>query len=221
MGSLTKEAKSCIVLQKVQYTINGTPSGALLLHLVIQESSIDTKATTRFLREKLRSLNTLMTEKESNITYFNESVRGLLDSLAAHGESTQDLLSNLFKGYEGALDEQLVKYVLKKQDEYDEGAEITADTLMLLMDQKYCTLVQAGKWNAPDEKMEKNIALEATIKKLQKATISKQTEKKSPEKSKKDKKKGKGKAEKGCKPEWMLVKPKETEPKKKTVDDKV
>ena len=220
MGSLTKEAKSRIVLQKDQYTINGTPSGALLLRLVIQESSIDTKATTRFLREQLSSLNTLMTEKESNIIDFNESVRGLLDSLAARGESTQDLLSNLFKGYEAASDEQFVKYVLKKQDEYDEGAEITADTLMLLMAQKYRTLVQAGKWNAPDEKMEKIIALEATIKKLQKATKPK-TEKKSTEKPKKDKKKGKGKADKGRKPEWMLVKPKENESKKKTVDDKV
>ena len=158
--------------------------------------------------------------KELNIIDFNESIHGLLDSLAAHDESTQDLLSNLFKGYEAASDEQFVKYVLKKQNKYNEGTEITADTLMLLMSQKYGTLVQAGKWNAPDEKMEKIFALEATIKKLQKASKPK-TKKKSTEKPKKYKKKGKGKDEKGRKLEWMLVKPKENEPKRKTVNDKV
>jgi hypothetical protein len=156
MATLTKEANSRIVLQKDQYYVNEIPSRALLLRLVLQESSIDTKATTRFLREQLSSLNALMTEKDSNVIEFNESVRGLLDSLASRGETTQDLLSNLFKGYEAASDDQFVKYILKKQDNYDEGSDTTPDKLMLLAAQKYRTLVQAGKWNATDEKMQRS-----------------------------------------------------------------
>jgi hypothetical protein len=219
MATLTKEAKSRIVLQKDQYNVNDIPSGVLLLRLVIQESSIDTNATTRFLREQLSSLNNLMTEKESNVIEFNESVRGLLDSLASRGETTQDLLSNLFKGYEAASDEQFVKYILKKQDDYDEGSDITPDKLMLLAAQKYRTLLQAGKWNAPDEKMQKIIALEATIKKLQKGSKPSKDKKPNAEKNKKGNKEKEEKS-KTLKPDWMMVKPKEGEPKKKTVDGK-
>jgi hypothetical protein len=219
MATLTKEAKSRIVLQKDQYNVNDIPSGVLLLRLVIQESSIDTNATTRFLREQLSSLNKLMTEKDSNVIEFNESVRGLLDSLASRGETTQDLLSNLFKGYEAASDDQFVKYILKKQDDYDEGSDITPDKLMLLAAQKYRTLVQAGKWNAPDEKMQKIIALEATIKKLQKGSKPSKDKKPNPEKNKKGNKEKEEKS-KTLKPDWMMVKPKEGEPKTKTVDGK-
>jgi hypothetical protein len=219
MATLTKEAKSRIVLQKESYYVNRVPSGTLLFRLVIQESSIDTNATTRFLREQLSSLNKLMIEKESNVIEFNESVRGLLDSLASRGESTQDLLSNLFKGYEAASDEQFVKYVLKKQDDYDEGADITPDKLMLLAAQKYRTLVQAGKWNAPDEKMQKIIALEATIKKIQKSSKPSKDKKPSPDKEKKGSREKEAKA-KTLKPDWMMVKPKEGEAKTKTVDGK-
>jgi hypothetical protein len=89
MATLTKEAKSRIVLQKDQYNVNDTPSNVLLLRLVIHESSIDTNATTRFLREQLSSLNTSMTEKDSIVIEFNESVSGFLDSLASRGETTR------------------------------------------------------------------------------------------------------------------------------------
>jgi hypothetical protein len=62
------------------------------------------------------------------------------------------------KQLEAASDDQFVKYILKKQDDYNKGADITPDKLMLLAAQKYRTLVQAR--NAPDEKMQKIIALE-------------------------------------------------------------
>jgi hypothetical protein len=160
-----------------------------------------------------------MTEKASNVIEFNESVCGLLDSLASRGETTQDLLSNLFKGYEAASDKQFVKYILNKQDDYDEGSDITPDKLMLLAAQKHHTLLQACKWNVPDGKMQKIIALEATIKKLQKGSKLAKDKKPNAEKNKKGNKEKEEKS-KTLKPDWMMVKPKEGEPKKKSVDGK-
>jgi hypothetical protein len=223
MASLTKEAKERIVLLKSQYTVDGVPAGAVLLRLVIQESSIDTNATTRFLRDQLSSLPVLMSATESNIVDFNEGVRGILDSLTARGETTQDLLSNLFKGYEAASDKKFIEYIAKLQDEYDDGKDITPDQLMLRATQKYRTLVQGGKWNAPDEQAQKIIALEATVKKLQKSSIKKTEQKDKKPGVKEDKKSsdGKTKTKSNKKPDWMLVKPKQGEPQKKTVNDKV
>lgn len=223
MASLTKEAKERIVLHKRHYTVDGQASGAILLRLVIQESSIDTNATTRFLRDQLSTLPVLMAATESNIVDFTEAVRGILDSLTARGETTQDLLSNLFKGYEAASDKKFVDYIGKLQDEYDDGADITPDKLMLKATQKYRTLVQGGKWNAPDEQAQKIIALEATIKKILKGSPKKAEQKDKKPAAKGDRKSndGKTKGKDIKKPEWMSVKPKPGEPQKKTVNDKV
>jgi hypothetical protein len=56
---------------------------------------------------------------------------------------------------------------------------------MLLAAQKYRTIIQARKWNAPNEKMQKIIALEVTINKLQKGSRVAKDKKPSTEKNKK------------------------------------
>jgi hypothetical protein len=96
----------------------------------------------------------------SDITKFNGYVRFLIDSLAARGETTQVLFTNLFKGYQAALDKIiLVEYVGRKLEKYEEGDPTMADTLMEQADNKFKLLKVHNKWNAPSEDEEKILVL--------------------------------------------------------------
>ena len=219
MVSLTKEAKDKVLLLSEEYHITGSPSGALLLKVVIRESHVDTNATIRHIRAGLSSLDTYMVQVNSDIDKFNQHVRGLIDALHARGATTEDLISNLFKGYATASNKTFVAYIAKKEDEYDEGQDVKADSLMLLAENKYKAMVEGKRWNAPDAQMEKIIALEAQIKKMSHNN-----------KGKKDKPKGNKATErtsntsklqkKNGKPKWMMVKPKVGDPNQKVVNNK-
>jgi len=109
-------------------------------------------------------LDTYIKTVDSDIEKFNNYVKGLLRDLEARGETTQDLLSNLFKGYKAASDEKFVEYIQAKEDDYDDGdATITATHLMEIAVNKYRTRLQANTWKAPTEAEEKIIALEAKL----------------------------------------------------------
>jgi hypothetical protein len=86
------------------------------------------------------------------------------------GKSTQDLLTNLFKGQQAATDKTFVKYIRRKVERYEEGEDVTADALMEQADNKFKLLKESGSWNAPSKQEEKILALQTEIKNLRKAT---------------------------------------------------
>ena len=100
-----------------------------------------------------------------DITKFNMHVKDLLRQLTARGETTQDLLVNLFKGYAATSDQAFVRYIEKKEEEYDDGYNITSNELMQLASNKFKVLTENGKWNAPSKEEQKIIALEAKFSK--------------------------------------------------------
>ena len=60
-----------------------------------------------------------------DITKLNAFVITTVQQLNACGETTTELLPNLFKGYMAAGDELFVKYITDKQTAYDEGQDTT------------------------------------------------------------------------------------------------
>eukprot|EP00978_Attheya_sp_CCMP212_P001859 scaffold3831_cov35-Attheya_sp.AAC.1 len=88
-------------------------------------------------------------------------VQLLMKALTARGETTNDLLSNLFKGYLAASDKVFLLYMTCKQEEYEEGKVYNPKMIMNLANTKYKTLKQKGEWNAPTAEEEKILALEA------------------------------------------------------------
>jgi hypothetical protein len=217
MNSMSKAGKSKITVWKHDYNINGLPSGALLLKVIIRESHIDTRATVRHIRAKLASMSTYLPTVNYNITDFNRYVRELLDSLHARGETTQDLLANLFEAYKTAADKDFVSYIKMKENDYDEGKEVDPYVLMHQAQNKYKAMIDDKTWAAPTKEEEKIIALEAKITKL--------TSKKNPQKDKKKgqrghKNKSKGKNTKNgnqdgqngyTKPAWQTKPPTDNE----------
>ena len=160
MNSMSNIGKSKVLIWETEYTIGDHVSGPLLLKGMIRESHLDTNATTGSIRDKLSSLDMYLPQVGCNITKFNQYVKLMVHALGARGERTEDLLSNLFKGYAACSDKSFITYVGEKQDEYDEGADITADQLILLADNKYKNLKLKNKWNSPSDQDEKILALE-------------------------------------------------------------
>jgi hypothetical protein len=213
MNSISKEGKNKILIWKNQYNIGINSSGNLLLKIIIRESHLDTNATTASIRNKLSSLDEYILTIGCDITKFNGHVRLLIDSLAARGETTQDLLSNLFKGYNAVNDKVFVSYIGRKLEKYEEGESMTSEMLMQLGNNKFKLLKEAGQWNAPSIDEEKILALQTEVKKLQKnITTSKKTDSKKTDKKSKvmDKVKPKTRT-KLEKPSWFFKEPKEDE----------
>ena len=206
MASLSKEGKKKILVWESQYTVRGMGSGNLLLKIIVRESHLDTNATSSSIRTKLTDLDRYLPTIGHDITKFNTYVKLLVEGLKSRGETTTDLLVNLFKGYMVCSDKEFVEYIKRKQDIYEEGGTITPDGLMKKAADKYKNLVQKGSWNAPDANEQKILALQSEIKKLKKKSAQGG---KAPNKKRGDPKKSPSK-----KPAWFQSRPKSSELKK-------
>ena len=147
-------------------THRNRPSAFCLIKVIIREAYIDTQATTRILRSHLSTLPAKLEELKGDIEALNAYVKLTQDQLLARGETSNDLLANLFLGYLSSRDATFRRYMEKKQEDYDEGAIYTVDSLMSLASNKYKTLIEAGKWMAPSDDQAKIIALEAKMSKM-------------------------------------------------------
>ena len=162
MASLSNSAKKRISLWSEQYRIgdNNLCSGVALLKIIVRESHLDTNATTNQIRTKLSNLDSYILTVDSDIGKFNQYVKLLIQSLTARNQKTSDLLINLFKGYGAVSDEVFRAWLMRKQDDHEEGEELTPDELMIAAKNKFDTMVEKGTWNAPTAE-EKIVALEA------------------------------------------------------------
>lgn len=191
LSSLTLSGYSKVQAWSSQWTIAGHPAAFPLIKIIIREAYIDTHATARILREKLSSLPEKLHELGGDISQLNAFVMVTTSQLAARGETTNDLLANLFKGYLSSTDRTFVTYIEKKQEDHDEGKLSNTTELMSLASNKYKTLVENGKWMAPSKEEQKIIALEAKLDNFKRSAQSKFPSK--PKDSNKDSNKGKNK----------------------------
>jgi hypothetical protein len=86
---------------------------------------------------------------DSNIGTFNQYVKLLVQSLTAWNQKTVDLVINLFKGYGAVSDEVFRAWLMRKQDDHEEGEELTPVELMIAAKNKFHTMAKKGTWNAP------------------------------------------------------------------------
>jgi len=107
-----------------------------------------------------------MTSVNNNMTTFNKFVRLQLDALTARGESSSDVMVNLFKGYLAAPDN--ATYIKQKKNDFKEGQNLQEDDLMTMAENKYKSLVRTGEWNAPRKEQKEILALTAKLESIAK-----------------------------------------------------
>jgi hypothetical protein len=215
MNSLSQDAKHRIGVWADDYTIEGEIQTLLLLKVIIRESRGDTNHRKLVLRQQLSSLDLKVESLGWSITKLHTHVKDTVEDLTALGETTQDLLANLFKAYAKVPDDEFVLYVNTKRQLYDEGTNYTPEQIMTFAGDKYKQRVEDKTWIAPSKDQEKIVALEAAVAKLSKknkitstnATSNATSNNSGPQRA-----------------AWQMVKPTETEIKNKytkKVDGKV
>jgi hypothetical protein len=173
-GSLRTEFLKLVTTEALLYHIVDTrdpqeppiPCGALLLKIIIMKAHVDTRVTVSFIRTALSSHDTKMMALDSDISKFNAYVKTQVIGLEARGETTTDLIVNVFKGYETAQDSEFALFIKRKKDAYDKGGDITVTSLMDAAENKFKTRVLLKTWSAPTKEQEQILALTAQVNQL-------------------------------------------------------
>ena len=173
-NSLSEEALNKINLHLGEITVDIMVDGQaqpqiqalLLIKVIIREARVETPHRTRIIRQRLSDLEGAIGRFGYDVSMFNTYVLGLLADLTAMGETTHDLLANLFKAYLTAPDEGFKAYISQKQSEYDEGVPTNEQTLMTHALNKYMGKIDQGDWNAPSPDQVKLLALAARVEQL-------------------------------------------------------
>ena len=91
------------------------------------------------------------------MTAFNEHVRDNIMSLSLCGEMSDDLMTNLFDGYLACADKKFIEYIACMKDAYDEGAELTSETLMTRAETKYAQCTDSTRTGTPQLRSRKTL----------------------------------------------------------------
>jgi hypothetical protein len=221
--SLTEEAKNEVALEAAQYTIAGVADGLLFFKVIVGLAHVDTRATITVIRTRLSTLDAKISELQDNIVELNEFVKTQQAGLVARGERTSDLLVNLFKAYKACADEEFLRWIKRKEDEYNEGQNITPEELMILAENKYTALKESGMWLQKTADQKRIVALTAQMLTWNKDKLQKKKTDDKKGTSKDARNKGK-KIQKGKKPEgkadWFTTPPGMGQPKDKDVNGK-
>jgi len=154
----------------------------------------------------------MKTLDDSNIVEFNSYVKINVQELAAAGETTSDLLVNLFNGYREARDKPFRDFITRTEDDWLFRRIALANdglALMELTSNYYQDHMKRGLWLRPDETQETILALKALQQQQnthrRNPTKPNRTDSKKPVDSNKPDK------------DWKIKPPRKGEPMKKTI----
>ena len=230
LNSITEEANNRIINEQDKYVINGISSGPLVFKFLMTVVTIDTRATVTNLRMDLSNLDTYISVVQFDIDKFNLYVKEKCKQLRNRGETSQDVLVNLFKAYEMIPDAIFHNWLIRKKENYEEGADMNPDSLMLDALNRYQSLKREGKWQSTTPESQKIVALTAQVHEMQKMlkgtnfklSSQKSTSKNKFSKNAKDKRKSSKPMKKRNNDEdaWKKIPPSNNDPKKKIVKGK-
>jgi hypothetical protein len=144
---------------------NNVESGLLYLKKLLLNATADTRATTEHARSNLTRLDTYMANLAgSDVTEFHKYVLRQKQTLTARGETTNNLVSNLFKGYQTAKCAKFRDYMERKKESFHDGTiDFTVESLMITAENKFNDLKLDGDWEALTESEKTILALRAQI----------------------------------------------------------
>ena len=100
---------------------------------------------------------------------FNIRIKNTVEGLKARGESVDDLMMLLFKGYKAASDSKFIEYISTKEERYLDdikGDTLDWEQLMQLSLNKFTMRRDNGEWGAPTEEQTQLTALSSEVTKL-------------------------------------------------------
>jgi len=170
LESLTTAAQASVQSDPSLYTLSlpdglQVTNGPAFLKAIIRKSSIDTRSTVFHLRGEISANGLLdyMSKVSYDIELFNQFVDLQVEALMARGETTSDLLVNLFMAYLAVPDRKFVDYIEKQKDKFDEGEVMDERKLMSVALTKFKDRKRSNQWQAPSAEAEQIVALTAQV----------------------------------------------------------
>jgi len=191
-------------------------------------ANVDTEVTISLTRQQLSTLDVKMIELNSDIPVFNSYVQELLLKLHQHGTTSEDTLTNLFRGYRAAQDANFHSFILDIGRKFLYGIyQVTVTQLMSRARTAYQVEKGKGTWGLLSEEQQILQAVQAEVKSLKDANLRLKNNKKDGEKDKskkkqkhKEKRETKVNTDQDSEPKWKLSAPKQSDPKQKVVEGK-
>jgi hypothetical protein len=121
--SLTDRAPASLATETAKYMITGTTDGPLYLKTMLIKFYVETKAMNYHLRQQLQRLPTKIAELNYNVSDLNDHVKKILQNLFSGGETSDDLMVNLFEAYLAVNNTAFLRYIERKKDLCDEALE--------------------------------------------------------------------------------------------------
>ena len=108
-------------------------------------------------------LYSYMASINGDVAIFNQYARQQVYNLRARGETVDDLLLFLFKGYRESGDSDFTRYIQDNQDRREEEEDLTYEVLTASALNKYTIRRNRGEWMAPSADQQAIVSLTAKI----------------------------------------------------------
>ena len=172
--SLDENFKATVLLKNYNYQVtmgtHTTEDGPCLLKQIIVSTFVDTRATALQIWESHVDMTQQLEAHKGNITKFNKWVEEQVGILHSRGEEAHDLLTYLWKTYQGAPDAKFMEYIQNLRNGFITGkCDFTAQELMNLADAMYKARVQMNEWALLSSKQKEIVALNTKIAQLEQA----------------------------------------------------
>jgi hypothetical protein len=165
--SLDDNFKLEVYMHAGLYTVASVEVGELFLWQVIKLVNADTRATVGHIRESLTMLPRVTLKLNSDVKEINKWVNNQMAALTSRGETSDDLMTNLFKGYAVVQDKQFVSYIADLKTQYEDGRiDMDADKLMMMGYQKFKNLGLSETLAAPAIEKTDIVALKTATEEL-------------------------------------------------------
>ena len=119
--------------------------------MILSKDVVDTTSTTYQLRESIYTIKEYMSLVNSNIELFDLRVKNDGEGLKVRGETFDDLIMKLFKGYKAAADSKFVDYIKTKEESYLDGDQLDSTKLIQLALNTYTMRKTSGNWEPPQK----------------------------------------------------------------------
>jgi hypothetical protein len=167
-SSVDEVTKSKMLHEKATYMVGANrnvPSGMLYFKLLMNKADVNSRAKAAHIRDNLNSLGVYMTSTaEYNISKFNDYVNTQTTALAARGETTHDLLNNLFKGYAKVGYEEFRDVIKIARRDWETGRDnCSPEILMALALETYNRMTLFKTWGVRSPQEELITGLQAQI----------------------------------------------------------
>jgi hypothetical protein len=150
MGCLSSIGKNKVMTPKYQRktSVNGQPSGNVLLKIITEIARPQTPASVQMLRNNITTMADRMAEFGQDIEKFNAYVIEQIQGLVAFGQMYENIEYHLFNAYDKCTDQVFHAYLTKIKDQHETGeVSYTYDQVMRYAVNKYHLMVQRGEWN--------------------------------------------------------------------------